>query len=62
MVYDLLTVPIQRISRFRHGAEVALKSAGANRDAIARARNEILAYSCVATSGIVMLVATTFIS
>src|SRR5262249_54827021 len=29
VVYDHLTVPIRRISRFRHGAEVGLKSTDA---------------------------------
>ena len=59
MVYDHLMLPIRKISRFRHGAEVAL-SAAANRDATARALNEISAYSCMATSAI-MLAAATFI-
>jgi hypothetical protein len=59
MVYDHLMLPIWKISRFRHGAEVAL-SAAANRDATARALNGISAYSCMATSAI-MLAAATFI-
>jgi hypothetical protein len=65
VVYDHLTVPIRRISRFSHGAEVALNvPTQIGLQAIARALDETLAYSCMAAfvTGIVVLVAATFIS
>jgi hypothetical protein len=69
VVYDHLTAPIRRISRFRHGAEVALKVPTQIGEAapgmqMARVLSEISAYSCMAAfvTGIVVLGAATFIS